>query len=221
MSLLLSTDSISKAYGPLHILHDISLSVDAGDAIAITGPSGSGKSTLLHILGTLDDPTSGSLEICGQDPAGFTDAELSKFRNETLGFVFQDAHLLPQFSVMENVMLPARAFGTITPDRVARCEDLLREVGLSERSGHLPSQLSGGERQRAAIARALMMEPRLLLCDEPTGNLDSATAEQITDVLLAFGTTSGRALIVITHSDRLAGRMPRRLTLRDGLCSEA
>jgi lipoprotein-releasing system ATP-binding protein len=220
MSLLLSTNSISKSYGPLHILRDISLSVEAGDAIAITGPSGSGKSTLLHILGTLDDPTSGSLEICGQDPAGLTDVDLSKFRNETLGFVFQDAHLLPQFSVTENVLIPARAFGSITPDKVSRCEDLLKEVGLSDRSGHLPSQLSGGERQRAAIARALVMEPKLLLCDEPTGNLDSATAEQIANVLLAFGTASGRALIVITHSDTLAGRMSRQLTLRDGQCSE-
>lgn len=218
---LLSSQNLTKSYGPLEILRGISLSIDAGESIAIMGPSGSGKSTLLHILGTLDSPSSGTLEIGGKSPADLADTDLSRFRNQTIGFVFQDAHLLPQFSVLENVLLPIRAIGKVGDPETARATQLLLDVGLEERANHLPGQLSGGERQRAAIARSLIMQPRLLLCDEPTGNLDATTADQITDVLLHSGVGPERALIVITHSDALARRMSRHLELRDGQCFEA
>ena len=218
---ILEAKAIHKSFPPLEILNGVSLSVELGDSVAITGPSGSGKSTLLHILGTLDNPTSGALEIAGEDPFTLLDTEISKFRNRTVGFVFQDAHLLPQFSVMENVLLPVRAFRKVTDLDAARAKQLLSDVGLQDRVSHLPEQLSGGERQRTAIARSLIMAPRLLLCDEPTGNLDSTTAEQITEVLLTAGGGPDRALIVITHSEVLATRMSRHLVLRDGQCFEA
>lgn len=217
---LLRTKSISKSYADLTVLRDISFEIQAGDSVAITGPSGSGKSTLLHILGTLDTPSSGILEIEGEAPGDFSDVELSKFRNERIGFVFQDAYLLPQFSVVENTTMPVRAFGRVTDGDRERARDLLKEVGLGDREDHLPGQLSGGERQRAAIARSLVMRPRLLLCDEPTGNLDARTAEQITDTLLSSGVGEDRALVVITHNETLAQRMSRRFELRDGKCFE-
>ena len=217
---LLKSTKLFKSYGSLEILKDISLEVNAGDSVAITGPSGSGKSTLLHILGTLDSPSSGSLEIQGQDPSTLSEKDLARFRNERVGFVFQDACLLPQFSVLENVLLPVRAFGRVTRDHTTRAHELLNNVGLSERTGHLPGQLSGGERQRAAIARSVVMGPQVLLCDEPTGNLDGRMADQIADTLLQTAATEERALVVITHSETLAQRMSRRFTLQDGLCLE-
>lgn len=218
---LLSTHNLTKSFGHLEILRAISLSVEAGDAVAITGPSGSGKSTLLHILGTLDSPTSGRVEVAGTDPAGLSEEALARFRNEKIGFVFQDAYLLPQYSVRENVLLPVRAFARVDETVRARADELLTRVGLGERTDHLPGQLSGGERQRAAIARSLIMAPDVLLCDEPTGNLDGKTAETVTDTLLELAVSPERALVVITHSDALAERMSRHLTLRDGQCYAA
>lgn len=217
---ILSARDITKSFGPLDILKGISLAVEAGDSVAITGPSGSGKSTLLHILGTLDTLGSGQLEIEGIDPGALSEVDLSKFRNERIGFVFQDAYLLPQFSVIENTVMPVRAFGSVTEADREIARGLLSEVGLGEREDHLPGQLSGGERQRAAIARSLVMNPRLLLCDEPTGNLDARTAERIADTLLRSGAGDDRALVVITHSETLAQRMSRRFELRDGQCFE-
>lgn len=218
---MLKAQHITKSFGKLEILKAISLSVSPNESVAIVGPSGSGKSTLLHILGTLDTPTSGSLEIAGEDPSGLSEGDLARFRNERIGFVFQDAYLLPQFSVLENTLLPVRAFGSVDQAVRSRAEQLLVEVGLGDRLDHLPGQLSGGERQRAAIARSLVMEPDLLLCDEPTGNLDGQTADRIKETLLTAGVSDGRALIVITHSEALAESMTRKLTLRDGQCFEA
>ncbi|HAA77061.1 TPA: ATP-binding protein [Candidatus Latescibacteria bacterium] len=218
--MLLTTTNLTKSYHTLEILKGISLYVDRSDSVAITGPSGSGKSTLLHILGTLDTPTSGSLEIDGQDLSTLSESGLSRFRNETVGVVFQDAHLLPQFSVLENVLLPVRAFGRVDAAATEQAESLIASVGLAERMTHLPGQLSGGERQRTAIARSLIMEPSLLLCDEPTGNLDGQIADTVLEVLLSSAVSEDRALIVITHSESLAASMSRRFTLKDGLCSE-
>ncbi|MBS14746.1 MAG: ATP-binding protein [Gemmatimonadetes bacterium] len=218
--MLLTTTNLTKSYHTLEILKGISLCVDRSDSVAITGPSGSGKSTLLHILGTLDTPTSGSLEIDGQDLSTLSESGLSRFRNETVGFVFQDAHLLPQFSVLENVLLPVRAFGRVDAAATEQAESLIASVGLAERMTHLPGQISGGERQRTAIARSLIMEPSLLLCDEPTGNLDGQIADTVLEVLLSSAVSEDRALIVITHSESLAASMSRRFTLKDGLCSE-
>ena len=218
--MLLTTTNLTKSYHTLEILKGISLHVDRADSVAITGPSGSGKSTLLHILGTLDTPTSGSLEIDGQDLSTLSESGLSRFRNETVGFVFQDAHLLPQFSVLENVLLPVRAFGRVDAAATEQAESLIASVGLAERMTHLPGQISGGERQRTAIARSLIMEPSLLLCDEPTGNLDGQIADTVLEVLLSSAVSEDRALIVITHSESLAASMSRRFTLKDGLCSE-
>ena len=217
---VLITKSLSKSYGSLSILTDITISVQAGESISITGPSGSGKSTLLHIIGTLDEPTSGFVMIEGEDPSKLDDGALSRFRNERIGFVFQDAYLLPQFSVLENVLLPIRAFGSVTENDQARGRDLLQTVGLGERLTHLPAQLSGGERQRVAIARSLIMRPRLLLCDEPTGNLDQQTADQVTETILKTSDGEDRALILITHSDTLASRTNRHFRLREGQCYE-
>ncbi|MEM7234155.1 MAG: ABC transporter ATP-binding protein, partial [Planctomycetota bacterium] len=172
--------SLSKSYptpsDPLVVLDDISLELDAGEALAITGPSGSGKSTLLHILGTLDEPTAGTVTFDGQNPFELDDTSLSAFRNLSLGFVFQDHYLLPQLSVLENVLVPTIAGKSGSAEITERARDLLSRVGLAERVGHRPSELSGGERQRAAIARALIQRPGFLLCDEPTGNLDAQNA---------------------------------------------
>ena len=218
---IISTKNLTKTYGSLEVLRDVSLCIQAGDSVAIKGPSGSGKSTLLHILGTLDSPTSGSIQVADQDPAGLDDEALSKFRNERIGFVFQDAHLLPQFSVLENTLLPVRAFRGVHQADQEHATQLLERVGLSERASHLPSQLSGGERQRAAIARSLMMKPSVLLCDEPTGSLDTKTAEQILALLVEAGISDDRALVMITHSETVASQMQRRLVLREGQCFEA
>ncbi|MDY7092418.1 MAG: ABC transporter ATP-binding protein [Acidobacteriota bacterium] len=210
--------------GPLEVLSGIDLAADSGEALAITGPSGCGKSTLLHILGTLDAPTDGRLEIGGTDPFALEEKALARFRNRTIGFVFQDHHLLPQYSLLENVLLPTLAFpgqdaGDEAPEERAR--RLLERVGLSHRLDHRPAQLSGGERQRTAIARALIRRPGLLLCDEPTGNLDQGTAEEVAALLFELRQQEGNTLVVITHSPELAERFPRRIELKDGRCYEA
>ncbi|HEY1066468.1 MAG TPA: ABC transporter ATP-binding protein [Pirellulales bacterium] len=201
---------------PLVVLKGASLAVSRGENLAILGPSGGGKSTLLHILGTLDRPTSGSVKLQGEDPFALAAPQLADFRNKRIGFVFQDHHLLPQCSVLENVLVPTLAGGGATPEHVARAEDLLRRVGLAERSTHRPAELSGGERQRAAIARALILSPILVLADEPTGNLDRTNAEKISELLLALQQQENTILVVVTHSQELALKMQRRLTLDDG-----
>jgi len=215
---------VHKSFGtetqPVEVLRGISFGLDPGEEVAITGPSGSGKSTLLHLIGTLDRPTSGRIEIDGRQPATLPEPELARYRNETIGFVFQDPHLLPQYSVLENVLIPTLAFGG-RASHVQRARELLERVGLSSRLDHRPSELSGGERQRAAVARALIHHPRVLLCDEPTGSLDGATAEKVASLLHDLHREEGGILIVVTHNLELAGRFANRLEIKDGRCSEA
>ena len=197
----------------LSVLQNVQLRMTQGDDISIVGPSGSGKSTLLYILGTLDHPTSGSVELEGVNPFSLSNQELAKFRNKSVGFVFQDHHLLPQLSVIENVLLPAVAIGTPTQSEVDRARELLEAVGLADRSQHLPSEISGGERQRAAVARALLNRPRLLLADEPTGNLDSQASQVVAELLYQLPKREGAMLIVVTHSQQVADQASKRMRL--------
>ncbi len=219
MSLVL--DSVSKEYptrsGPLAVLRNVSLALDAGTAAAITGPSGSGKSTLLHVLGTLDRPTSGTVKLDGTDPFALGERDLAAFRNAKVGFVFQDHHLLPQCSVLENVLIPTLVSATTKPaDTEAYARDLLARVGLGARLDHRPAELSGGERQRVAVARALVLKPALLLADEPTGNLDRTNAQSVGELLLKLHEQERNVLVVVTHSADLAKMFPRRLEMNDG-----
>jgi putative ABC transport system ATP-binding protein len=196
-------------------LEDVSLSVAKGELLAVMGASGSGKSTLLAILGCQDRPTAGDYHLDGQDVAGLTDAALSRLRNRTIGFVFQSFHLIPELTVLENVETPL-LYGDVPPaEWRERSRHGLERVGLPHRADHRPSELSGGEAQRVAIARALVTEPRLLLADEPTGNLDSATGEEIADLITGL-TEEGRTVILVTHNDALAARARRVVRLKDG-----
>jgi lipoprotein-releasing system ATP-binding protein len=201
--------------GPLSVLRDVDLELQPGDALAVMGPSGSGKSTLLHILGTLDRPTSGSVRIAGHDPFGLPERALADFRNRHVGFVFQDHYLLPQCSVLENVLIPTLA-GAANSDNESWAHELLRRVGLAERLEHRPAELSGGERQRVAVARALIHRPLLLLADEPTGNLDRRTAQAVTQMLLELHQDAKNILIIVTHSIELAQSLPRQVEMIDG-----
>lgn len=204
----------------VEVLKGATFDLGPDESLVLTGPSGSGKSTLLHIVGTLDTASSGSVHIHGVDPSRLDEGELARFRNATVGFVFQDSHLLPQYSVLENVLLPAMAFPVGDDDPATWGQDLLERVGLAHRLQHRPAELSGGERQRVAVARALINRPRLLLCDEPTGSLDSSTAEAIADLLFELHRDQANMLLVVTHSNALAGRFPRQLELQEGRCSE-
>lgn len=210
---MLDVIDLSKDYptprGPLPVLSHVSLRLSRGDSIAVMGPSGSGKSTLLHILGALDTPTSGSVTLDGANPFELDDKALAEFRNEKVGFVFQDHCLLPQCSVLENVLTPTLVSKSKN-DFLAQANALLEQVGLSERVDHRPAELSGGEKQRVAIARALINEPVLLLCDEPTGNLDSKSAETVASMLLDLHARKKTILVVVTHNAELASRFPLR-----------
>ena len=219
---MLQAESLSKDFptrsGPLTVLRDVSLSLADGEAVVIMGPSGSGKSTLLNILGTLEPPTSGRVSIDGCDPFTLAAAELARFRNRRVGFVFQDHHLLPQCSALENVLIPTlpnRGDG----DGEARARHLLDRVGLAERLAHRPAELSGGERQRVAIARALINRPTLLLADEPTGNLDRKTASMVASLLLELHRDENTMFILVTHSHSLAEQFARRYEIVDGRLS--
>ncbi len=210
---------------PVEVLRGASLALDAGDALAITGPSGSGKSTLLHLIGTLDRPSSGDVVINGISPFALSEPELARFRNRTIGFIFQDHHLLPHYSVLENVLLPTLAYrdtsGRGPNDASERAHTLLERVGLDHRIDHRPAQISGGERQRAAVARALINRPSVLLCDEPTGSLDHANADAVGDLLAELNEDGSTILVVVTHSLELAGRFARRVELREGKVVDA
>lgn len=201
---------------PLVVLRDVSFRLGSGESLAIVGPSGSGKSTLLYILGTLEAPTSGRVSLAGQNPHELSEPEQARFRNERIGFVFQDHHLLPQCDVLENVLIPTLAHGRPAPETIERAKMLLAGVGLDARLAHRPAELSGGERQRVAIARALIHRPALLLADEPTGNLDRTTAAQVAELLLNLQSAEGTLLVAVTHSADLAGRMQRQLELDEG-----
>jgi lipoprotein-releasing system ATP-binding protein len=220
---MLIADRVSKSYrtprGDLPILNGVSLSLARGAAVAIMGPSGSGKSTLLYILGALDPPSAGTVTLDGRDPYTLGEREQAAFRNERIGFVFQDHSLLPQCSVLENVLAPtlvAPANERDAAEDETRARDLLAQVGLAERLDHRPGELSGGEKQRAAIARALIREPLLLLCDEPTGNLDRASADNVAALLLDMHERRKTILVVVTHSAALAERFPVRYEMSGG-----
>ncbi|HSW50603.1 MAG TPA: ABC transporter ATP-binding protein [Bryobacteraceae bacterium] len=214
---MLEISNVSKQYpapsGPLAVLSGVSLKLERGEAAAITGPSGSGKSTLLYIAGALEPPTGGSVRLDGADPYQFPEKELAAFRNRAMGFVFQDHCLLPQCSVLENVLIPTLV-ARGRDDYSKRARELLGQVGLSGRLDHRPGELSGGEKQRVALARALILRPKLLLCDEPTGNLDEASAAVVANLLLDLHQRQETMLIVVTHNTTLASRFPRRYELR-------
>ncbi|XZE51934.1 ABC transporter ATP-binding protein [Planctomycetaceae bacterium SH139] len=220
----LLVQSLSKSYPtptvPLEVLRGLDLSLERGQSLAIIGPSGSGKSTLLNVLGTLDRPTTGTYELSGTDPFQLSEAGLARFRNEQIGFIFQEHHLLPQLTVLENVLVPALAQGRPDQAITTRAHTLLDRVGLADRLSHIPAELSGGQKERVAVARALINQPMLLLADEPTGNLDRGTAEHITALLLELLAEQNTMLIVVTHSLSLAGAMDRQLELLDGALQE-
>lgn len=215
---MLKVENISKEYpapnGPLSIVSGVSLSLARGDAVSIMGPSGSGKSTLLYIIGALEPPTSGTVTLDGQNPFQLKERELAAFRNKEIGFIFQDHCLLPQCSVLENVLTPTLV-SAAGGNSEERARELLAVVGLADRLEHRPAQLSGGEKQRVALARALIMKPQLLLCDEPTGNLDHKSAGVVADLLLELHERQETVLVVVTHSAELAARFPVRYELMD------
>ena len=216
----LVVDHVTKRFPtrsePLTVLRDASFACQAGDSVAILGPSGSGKSTLLHILGTLDRPTAGTVTLDGQDPFQLDEAGAASFRNRHIGFVFQDHHLLPQLSVLENVLIPTLAEGRPDGQTIARARDLIDRVGLSARLEHRPAELSGGERQRVGVARALIRQPKLILADEPTGNLDRTNALAIGRLLVDLQRQEQAMLVVVTHSTELAQLLQHRYELDDG-----
>ena len=224
-AMLLRLTGVSKHYpapggGRLAVLDEVSLELNAGESLAIVGPSGSGKSTLLQIIGTLDRPTNGRVELSGQDLSQLDELQLAAVRNRQIGFVFQSHFLLPQCTVWENVLVPTLAEQGRTTHSIestsTRAERLLKRVGLAERLHHFPGQLSGGERQRVAVVRALINQPQLLLADEPTGALDHASATNLSQLLVELNREEGVTLIVVTHSRELAQRMGRVLELKDG-----
>jgi lipoprotein-releasing system ATP-binding protein len=217
---LVRIEHLEKAYlhahGRLEVLRGIDLEIARGELVALTGPSGAGKSTFLHLLGTLDVPTRGRVLFEGRDVFDQYEDERARFRSETIGFVFQSHHLLPEFTALENAMMPALIRRMPRDPARRRALEVLELVGLSDRAGHRPGELSGGEQQRVAIARALCLRPRLLLADEPTGNLDPQTAEGIHQLLLDLNRREGITAVVVTHNERLAAALPRRLRLDKG-----
>ena len=220
---MLRVANLAKDYpaphGPLRVLSDVSFELSPGDAAAITGPSGSGKSSLLYVLGGLEPPTSGTVTLDGSNPYQLSPAALAAFRNRHVGFVFQDHCLLPQCTVLENVLVPTLVASS--NGDLARARDLVARVGLADRIDHRPAELSGGERQRVAIARALIRNPRLVLCDEPTGNLDHAAAANVASILLDLHRAGDTILVIVTHSAELAARLPARFELRDSRLERA
>jgi lipoprotein-releasing system ATP-binding protein len=213
--------SFQTGDGEIEVLRGVDLEIQPGECVAIAGNSGVGKSTLLHILGTLDHPTSGSVEFRGRDVFAGSSDELARFRSEYLGFIFQFHHLLPEFNAIENVMMPGRIANEDLGPLRERALALLAEVGLSHRIEHPVGKLSGGERQRVAVARAVVREPALLLADEPTGNLDPKSGEQVLELLLELNRTHQSGLVVVTHSPELAKRLGRTLVLSDGFIADA
>ena len=220
----LQVSDLHKSYvtGPatVDVLRGITFAIRSGESLALMGPSGSGKSTLLHIMGTLDKPTAGTVTMDGRSPHDLAEPELARFRNREIGFVFQDHHLLPQYSVLENVLLPAIAVPGAGTEADTRARSLLDKVGLTHRMLHRPAELSGGERQRAAVARALVNGPGILLCDEPTGNLDAVSAAAVAALLFDLHESEKTILVVATHSPELASGLSRCMRLAEGLCSE-
>ncbi len=217
MEEILKISSITKTYGELQVLKGIDLSISKSEVVSIVGPSGAGKSTLLHIIGTLDQPDSGSLVLAGQRIEEKSKKEISRFRNTQLGFVFQFHNLLPEFSALENVCLPGFISGKTEGQVRKRGEELLQILGLSERKDHKPSELSGGEQQRVAVARALINDPKLVLADEPSGNLDTQSAKKLHDLFFELRDQFGFTFVIVTHNEQLANMSDRRVVLKDGL----
>ncbi len=216
----INVKALSKTYGNgykrVEVLRGVDLAVAKGSTVAIIGASGVGKSTLLNIMGALDRPTNGEVFYSGEPVFRYDDKKLAAFRNRSIGFVFQFHHLLPEFTALENVMLPALIGGLGRNDAYGRAEELLNEVGLSARLNHKPGELSGGEKQRTAIVRALIQSPEVLLADEPTGNLDTRTGDEVFEVLLDLNRSKGTTMVIVTHNERLASRLDRRLKMTDG-----
>lgn len=217
---MINAAGIRKTYGKLEVLKGIDISVSKGEIVSIVGPSGAGKSTLLHILGTLDKPDHGSVEFENTRIETLNSKDLSRFRNQHVGFVFQFHQLLPEFSAVENVCIPAYIGGKLTKEAMNRAEELLAFLGLSERKEHKPAQLSGGEQQRVAVARALINNPSVVFADEPSGNLDSKSAESLHDLFFVLRKEFNQTFVIVTHNETLANRADRKITLVDGKLSQ-
>lgn len=214
---MIIAENLSKSFGNLQALKGVSLSISKGEVVSVVGASGAGKSTLLQILGTLSTPDTGSLIIDGQDVLRMNASRLSAFRNRRIGFVFQSHRLLPEFTALENVMIPSLIAGLSNKESASRAKALLSEVGLLERMDHKPSELSGGEAQRVAIARALVNKPAVLFADEPSGNLDSATKQDIHRIFFEMREKHGQTIVIVTHDETLADMCDRKLVMSDGL----
>lgn len=214
---MISAKNITKSYGNLQVLKGVDLHVAKGEIVSIVGKSGAGKSTLLHILGTLDRPDGGSLTIGGQDVFGLNDRQLAAFRNKEVGFVFQFHHLLPEFSALENVCIPAYIAKTDPVEAQRKAMELLSYLGLADRAEHKPNQMSGGEQQRVAMARALINSPAVVFADEPSGNLDSASSDELHKLLFKLRDDFGQSFIIVTHNEELARISDRRLVMVDGV----
>lgn len=215
------TKTFPSQHHDLEVLKGISFSMEKGENLVLVGPSGSGKSTLLHIVGTLDHPTSGTVRIESQNPFELSERELARFRNQNIGFVFQEHYLLPQLTVLENVLVPTIAEGSSTRQEEERARELIDQIGLTPRIHHRPAELSGGERQRVAIARSLIFSPSLVLADEPTGSLDQKNSNLVAEMLLKMQQTVDAMLIVVTHSLDLAGQFSRQLKFADGQVTDS
>ncbi len=217
MTAIIKGSGILKRYGSLEVLKGIDITINKGEVVSIVGASGAGKTTLLTILGTLDLPDQGQLEINNQNIMQLDSGKLSAFRNEHIGFVFQFHHLLPEFTALENVCMPALIKGTPKKEAEQRAQQLLDRLGLSDRMQHKPSELSGGEQQRVAVARALMNEPAVVFADEPSGNLDSSTAKELHELFFALRDEMQQTFVIVTHNEQLANMADRKLVMKDGL----
>jgi lipoprotein-releasing system ATP-binding protein len=213
---MIKAQNIRKSYGKLDVLKGVDLEIKRGEIVSIVGKSGAGKSTLLHILGTLDRPDEGNLSFDDKDILGLSPARMAAFRNRHIGFVFQFHHLLPEFTALENVSIPAYIAKTRPAEAEKKAKELLGYLGLEERLGHKPSQLSGGEQQRVAVARALVNQPDVVMADEPSGNLDSASSEELHSLLFQLRKDFDQSFIIVTHNPELAGMSDRRLLMEDG-----
>lgn len=212
--------NINKSYGSLHVLRDVSLTIEKGEVVSIVGASGAGKTTLLQIMGTLDRPDSGTLEYDGVDVTRLKERDLARFRNEKIGFVFQAHHLLPEFTAVENVMIPALIHGDRQEDVRRRAMELLDMLRLADRAAHKPAALSGGEQQRVAVARALVNNPLVVLADEPSGNLDSQHANELHELFFSLRKELGQTFVIVTHNEQLAAMADRKITIKDGKNTE-